>query len=309
MVFVLAMIVIGLLMPEEAYAWAPATHLFYAKEVLHFSHLLPHAVSSIITHYSTDFLYGCMAADITLGKKFVEYIYNCHNFDVGLGLLDHARNPAEKAFVYGYIAHLATDTVSHNFFVPYQNIEHFESRRFRHAYWEVRLDQFYGDRVWHDVQLIIKNPRNHTHDQLLDTALEDTLFSFKTNKVLFSSMLAVQRLRKWQLFVKSVNRLSAMQLNPHHISEYNKLAVSAIIRLLSEGKDSCVYRVDPTGCKTLEEVADIRHMLHKLRKKGELTREMHQEECQKFRHHVRTHFFEHFPVDAKDFHPSIHMKV
>lgn len=298
-----------LFLPSEAYGWAPATHLFYAKEVLHFSYLLPEAIRTLLTTYRTDYLYGCVAADITLGKAYVEYIYNCHNFDVGFGLLRHAKTPAERAFVFGYLSHLAADTVSHNFFVPYQNIEHFDTARFRHAYWEVRLDEYFGDRIWHEVQEVIKGERNHSHDKLLDTALVDTIFSFRTNKILFSSMMAIQRLKKWQQFVQSVNRRSKMQFNKQHLNEYNRLAVSAIIRLLSEGKKACVYFVDPTGLKTLEQTAQIRTDLRRLDNRGKLTKALHSQECERFRMYVKNLYFSQYPLTDKRFQPNIELSL
>lgn len=307
---VLAVVVwVMVLSPETTFAWAPATHLYFAKEVMHFSTLLPAAVRVLLTTYTEDYLYGCIAADITLGKAFVEYIYNCHNFDVGFGLLKHARNDSQRAFVYGYLSHLAADTVSHNFFVPYQNVEHFNSTRFRHAYWEVRLDDTFGDRVWGDVERIVSNPRNHDHDRLLDGALKDTIFSFKTNKVLFSSMIAIQRFKRWQQLVKGVNRRSRMQFNPHHIAEYNRLAVSAIILLLSLEKESPVYRVDPTGVKTVEEAKEVRKLLRRARRAGALSKRAHEEECQRFRASIRQHLFEDYVIKSQSFHPSIHLAV
>jgi hypothetical protein len=295
--------------PLPAFGWAPGTHLYYAKELLHFAHLLPEAVRQILATYRTDFLYGCMAADITLGKAYVEYIYNCHNFDVGIGLLDHAKTPAETAFVYGYLSHLACDTVAHNYFVPYQNVRHFEHATFRHAYWEVRLDERFGDRVWHEMQEIIDNKRNHSHDRLLDGALMDTIFSFRTNKILFSSMLAIQRLKKWQQFVKTVNRKSQHQFELEHLDEYNRLAVCAMIRLLSDWKDSPVYRVDPTGAKTMEEAANVRQTLKGLKKSGELTQEMVDEECRRFRAHVIGRHFKDYPINDPSFQPSLDLAI
>ena len=144
----------------KALAWAPATHLFYAKEIFSFLNLLPPSISQLIQEFRLDFLYGCIAADITIGKAYVEYLYNCHNFDVGLGLLSHAKTPSERAFVYGYLSHLAADTVSHNYFVPYQNISQLEGRaKFVHAFWEVSVDQYFSEVAWGDMGDIIKNPR------------------------------------------------------------------------------------------------------------------------------------------------------
>ncbi len=295
--------------PADAFGWAPVTHLYYAKELLHFSHLLPETIRQILSTYRADFLYGCIAADITIGKAYVDYIYNCHNFDVGLDLIEHAKNPAEQAFVYGYISHLACDTVSHNYFVPFQNVRHYENATFRHAYWEVRLDEHFGDRVWHELQDIITNKRNHTHDRLLDGALKDTIFSFRTNKILFSSMMAIQRLKKWQQFVKTVNRRSELQFDIEHLDEYNRLAVTAMVLLLRDWKDSPVYRVDPTGAKTIEEATTIRKYLRQLHKQGKLTRKIHEEECRRFRSHVIHNFFEDYKIEDSKFAPSLTLQI
>lgn len=293
----------------KALAWAPATHLFYAKEIFSFLNLLPPSISQLIQEFRLDFLYGCIAADITIGKAYVEYLYNCHNFDVGLGLLSHAKTPSERAFVYGYLSHLAADTVSHNYFVPYQNISQLEGRaKFVHAFWEVSVDQYFSEVAWGDMGDIIKNPRNHTHDQLLDTALKDTIFSFKTNKMLFSSMLAIQRLKKWQSLVKRMDVISMGKVDSHHLSEYNRLALSAIILFFNESTKSAVYRVDPTGAKTIEDATEIRAMLKKLNSKKELSESILQAESDRFRSHVRKQFFDHYQIHDETFHTSIHFK-
>lgn len=303
----LALIFLCLVFPTEAFGWAPATHLFYAKEILSFSHLLPVSLGRLLQEFRVDFLYGCIAADITIGKAYVEYLYNCHNFDVGLGLLNHAKTPPEKAFVYGYLSHLAADTVSHNYFVPFQNISQFSGRgSFVHAYWEVSVDQYYGEHAWMGIEEIIKNPRTHGHDQLLDEALKDTIFSFKTNKLLFSSMLAIQRLKKWQALVKKTDVISMGKVNPHHLAEYNRLALSAIILFLNETKKSPVYRVDPTGAEVISEATEIRAMLKKLEKKREISQSIVEAECERFRHHVKRRYFDHYRIQDERFHTSIH---
>ena len=40
-----------------------------------------------------------------------------------------------------FLAHLAADTVAHNYFVPYQTVVSFHRSRTRHAYWELRYEQ------------------------------------------------------------------------------------------------------------------------------------------------------------------------
>ncbi len=306
--FGLLLILLALTFSHESWAWAPSTHLYYALEAVHFGNFLPSFLLKLLNRYQSDFLYGTLAADITLGKAYVEYIYNCHNFDVGFLLLDKAKDESQAAFVYGYLAHLATDTVSHNFFVPYENVRHLDYARFRHAYWEVRLDETYRERVSKALHIAMENPRTHSHDGLLDEALKDTLFSFKTNRFLFSRMFAIQRLRKWHQFVKRVNQTSPRQLVTRDLSEYNRLAVSAILLLLSEGAKSCVYRVDPTGDATLNEAKTLRKTLRDRQKQSDLTPSQHDEICHDFRSRLRHQFFKDYLISDAQFKPSIHME-
>jgi hypothetical protein len=294
---------------SQAFAWAPATHLYYAQELFRFMHLLPAPLAQLLEEFRVDFLYGCIAADITIGKAYVEYLYNCHNFEVGLRLIDHTESPAEKAFVYGYLSHLAADTVSHNYFVPYQNISQCRNRgKFVHAYWEVLVDQHYSEQVWGGIDEVIRNPRTHGHDQLLDLALKGTIFSFKTNKILFSSMLAIQRLKKWQTLVKGTYLASRGIVSSHHLAEYNRLALSAIILFLNETRKSPVYRVDPTGSQTIQEATEIRTMLKKLATQGKLEQAVIDAEGERFRQHVRKKYFHDYQIHDQKFHTSIHFK-
>lgn len=299
----LVFLLIFIFYPEDLFAWAPATHLIFAKQALEYSHWLPQGIRELLTTHRIDFMYGCLAADITLGKKFVEYIYNCHNFDVGMNLLKFAKRDDEKAFVYGYLSHLAADTVSHNFFVPYQNLL-FLRGRVRHAYWEVRLDEFFIDEVIDELAAVMKNPNTYRHDRILDRALKNTIFSFRTNRMLFSSMMAIQRFNRWRKFIGTINRYSKKRFSAHHLNEYNQLAVSAIILFLSEGKRSPVYLVDPTGAKIFEEMESLRKHLKGLKRSNGLTKRVQDETCEEFRHHVRSLYFDRYSI-KHSFRPSL----
>ena len=47
------------------------------------------------------------------GKKYLPDEKSSHNWDVALGPFDAAKTQQQKAFVYGYMSHLAADTVAH----------------------------------------------------------------------------------------------------------------------------------------------------------------------------------------------------
>src|SRR3989344_1831943 len=114
------------LIPDTAWAWGPVTHVSYGLDILNHLALLTPAMQEILTKFQWDFLYGCMAADITLKKDAVSYDKNCHNWDVGLLVLEKSADPHQKAFSYGYLSHLASDAISHNMLVhDAKHIKHF----------------------------------------------------------------------------------------------------------------------------------------------------------------------------------------
>ena len=116
-----------LLVPEPLAAWGPATHLHFGVAVLEQISRVGEAVRAILTSQALPFLYGCVSADIVLAKKLGRAVNHCHNWENGIRLIEQARTPRIKAFSFGYVTHLAADTLSHNCYVPSKTIESFDS--------------------------------------------------------------------------------------------------------------------------------------------------------------------------------------
>ena len=104
--------------PSTAWAWTPGTHIFLGEAVLSALAQLPKAIAELLGNYPVEFLYGSIAADTSIAKKYAPVGRHCHSWAVGLEIYDQARDDAIKSFALGYLAHLAADTVAHNFFVP-----------------------------------------------------------------------------------------------------------------------------------------------------------------------------------------------
>ena len=109
-----------LLRPEPLWAWGPGTHIALSEGVLASLYLLPPAIRAIIKSHPLHFLYGSIAADISFAKKYVPDGRHCHHWHMGEEILAAADTPRLSAVGYGYLAHLAADTVAHNLFVPRQ---------------------------------------------------------------------------------------------------------------------------------------------------------------------------------------------
>ena len=265
MVYLLIMIGV-LLTPSLAYAWGPITHLYYGMEVLDKLPMLLLPLQELLRTFPKDYLYGCLAADITLKKDLVDYTEHCHNWDIGLALLDKAETPPQKAFAWGYLTHLAADTISHNYFVPYFTVASYETTVLRHIYWELRFDATRDPKLWQMTKDLTRDYNKSHHDELLKTNLKRTLFSFTTNKVIFNRIMSLSQSKKWHGLVSAVHKKSTWALSPQDVKEFQSMAIQAIFDFLNLQKESKYYLIDPSGKLALDKAKRLRKELKKLSK-------------------------------------------
>jgi hypothetical protein len=271
--FILALaallLVIGL--PQQAFAWGAGVHLQLGMNVLSHLEALEPSVAAIIGSHPFDFLYGTIAADITIGKKFTHYLQHCHRWRIGHKVLEKAGDDSEKACAYGYLSHLAADCIAHNYFVPYKVMRGFSSLTLKHAYWEMRFENYVEKEIW---ETGMKVSREHfsKNDRLLRKVLSDTIFSFATNKRIFNSILLVSRLEKWQSLLQTLSDNSKYTLEESDRDEYMQLAQEAVFDFLNHGEESRFYRADPTGEKALAAAEAVRKSLRLLYRSGKLTK-------------------------------------
>lgn len=265
--------------PDEALAWGAGIHLHLGTAVLNNLKVLTPAVAAVIGEYPHDFLYGCIAADITIGKKFTHYLLHCHRWRIGLRILESAGAPPQKACAYGYLSHLAADTVSHNYFVPYKIMRSFSTLTLKHAYWEMRFENFVDRDIWETGRTVaLENYR--ANDALLRNVLSDTLFSFGTNKRIFNSILLVSRLEKWQQVLQTLSDSSRYALEESDREEYMGLAQEAVFDFLNLMEGSRFFLADPTGERALMTAEAVRKNLRLLYRSGKLTKDQAQEELE-----------------------------
>ena len=112
--------VILVVAPVVAHAWTPGTHVYLGEAVMRSLALLPVAVAELLREFPYDFLYGSIAADTSIAKKYAPVGRHCHSWTVGMEIFDGARDDPLRAFGLGYLSHLAADSVAHNYFVPKQ---------------------------------------------------------------------------------------------------------------------------------------------------------------------------------------------
>ncbi len=259
------------LAPLDSFAWGPITHLDYASEALKHIGQFPAAIQSILQTHPKDFLYGTLAADITVGKSYVDYIYNCHNWRVGFLLLNEAKDERQQACAYGYLTHLAADIVAHNYFVPATTIRSYSMRALGHVYWEMRFDSRCSKQTWALAKEICGTDYSHD-DELFQRMLRRTLFSFKTNKRIFNSILNLHKLDKWRGGMQQLDRKSKWSLTPEEIPHFRELAMESVLAFLSDPASAPCTKVDPTGSDKLLYAQQTRRHLHRAFRKKQITK-------------------------------------
>lgn len=259
-------------LPHQAFAWGAGVHLQLGLNVLSHLEALEPSVAAIIGNHPFDFLYGTIAADITLGKKFTHYLQHCHRWRIGHKVLDKAGEESQQACAYGYLSHLAADCIAHNYFVPYKVMRSFPSLTLKHAYWEMRFESYVEKEVW-EVGKKVAREHFSKNDQLLRRVLSDTIFSFATNKRIFNSILLVSRLEKWQSLLQTLSDSSRYAIEENDRDEYLQLAQEAVFDYLNHDEDSRFFRADPTGEKALAAAEAVRKNLRFLYRSGKISKD------------------------------------
>src|SRR6266576_5301228 len=243
--------------PAAAYAWTPGTHIFLGEAVMRSLALLPQAIADLIGGFPYDFLYGSIAADTSIAKKYSAAGRHCHSWNVGLEIYSEARVERMRAFGLGYLAHLAADTVAHNYFVPHQLAITSTTTALGHSYWESRFDTHIGERYSRTAKQLIL--RDHTHsDEHLDRILSPTIFSTPTNRRIFRGMVYVADTESWQRVFHLVSEKSRWDLQQKDVALYMSRSYDYIIDLLNRFDAAEPFALDPAGTRALREAKRVR---------------------------------------------------
>lgn len=247
-----------LLAPQPAWAWGPGTHIFIGTELLAALSLLPSAAASLMRRFPHDFLYGCLAPDISFAKKYAPAERHCHRWHLGTELLAAADTDATRATALGYLSHLAADTIAHNYFLPRRLLTSSSTQAIGHSYWEHRMDVHLGDAYIRAARHLVVD-FDHSHsDELLDQILSSTVFSFRTNRRLFRGMIRVANHNTWQSVFDRMIDYSRWDVDDAEVATWVSLAFDSVADYLVDGPDSFAADLDPTGEKALSEARQLR---------------------------------------------------
>ena len=254
------------LFPTPALAWTPGTHVFLGEAVLGALGLVPAAIATLLRQFPNDFLCGSIAADTSIAKKYAPVGRHCHSWNVGLEILDAARDEPLRAFGLGYLAHLAADAVAHNYFVPKQLAVTSSTPALGHSYWESRFETHLPERFSRRARelILVDHARS---DALLDRVLSPTIFSTPTNRRIFRGMVVVADSESWQRIFQLMKEKSRWDLTDAEVEGYLVRSFDFIIDFLNRIEISEPYQLDPSGDHPLRLAKRVRRQV--LRSGGE----------------------------------------
>ncbi len=247
------------LTPHPLFAWGPATHIALGETVLGALYLLPPAVQAVLVRYPLHFLYGSIAADISLGKKYVPEGRHCHHWHVGEEILRSADTEPLASVGYGYLAHLAADTAAHNVFVPRRLLLTSTTQALGHTYWEHRMDMHVGEEYLTKARHLVVENDHSDADRLFDEVLSRTIFSFRTNRRIFRGMIRFQGHDRWQRIFERVLAASRFDLPDALVDRYFQVSFDLVIDYLSDRDTSFAATLDPVGDLNLRLAKKVRH--------------------------------------------------
>jgi hypothetical protein len=261
----LVLVVLGgtallLLTPERLFAFGPATHIYLGEHMLSSLHLLPAALADLLRAYPLSFLYGNVAADISFAKKYVPAGRHSHYWHVGEEILAGARNDRLRAAGFGYLCHLAADTIAHNFFVPRRLMLTSSTKALGHSYWEHRLDVELGEGYTGRAREVVVDYDHSEADHLFDSVLSGTIFSFETNRRLFRGMVRFQDNERWQNVFDRVLERSRWDLGDARIESYLSRSFDSMVDYLLRRRASHAAARDPIGDFNLHLSKKVRRM-------------------------------------------------
>jgi len=252
---------------DQAFAWGPATHIGLARTVLDHLFLVPPAIAVVLARHGWAYLYGNIAADIVFAKRWSRVKQFCHHWSTAFRLLDAADDEQARAFTYGYLSHLAADTIAHGKFIPHQLVLSGCSFHFGHLYWELRADAAEPPPSWETLEQVLDRDHSEHHERL-EGHFKGTFLPYDVNRLLFHQVNTFVVRRDLRRKLNTWGRYSRWNLAEDLLQSYRVECVDRMLSILNEGRRSSLLRDDPNGMSALMQVKVRRREVRRLKQRG-----------------------------------------
>jgi hypothetical protein len=238
--------------------WGPGTHLEYSDRIWRRRReVLPADKATLIGQERRAFAYGSLAADLINFKTFGGHYNHCHRWTIVDEMLDLSSSAQEEAFAFGYLTHLAADTIAHNHFVPYHLARYSRNRGLGHLYWEVTADRFVPDERWREMGGLKNDPSLDTLDELVHRTVERKALPRLANKVIFNHVLLSGERDTWRQRIAKLQPIAQVRLDEGFLDSFRSAALErAVLALQPRGVDRLAH-VDTNGHAALEAATEL----------------------------------------------------
>lgn len=253
---------VSLITCSNAHAWGAGIHIMEGSFVLKNLHLIIPLIAEPLRAFPYDYLYGCISADIFIGKGSKRRDDHCHNWSTAMKMLDVAESPSHFSFAYGYLSHLCADIIAHNFYIPNQLYLTASTKKLGHLYWEYRSDSYIKKKYWNLANKIISR-QNYDNDEFMQKFFKSKIIPFQTKKRLYSQSIKLGDLEQWQDMVSLISRNSRWNLSESYVLSLHLLSLNLIFDFLNYLEDSVCLNYDPVGSENLRIAKKKRTTLRK----------------------------------------------
>lgn len=247
-----ALLALFALLPDNAYAWGPGVHLATANWVFANVALLPVIAARCITAHKDAFMYGCLSADIFIGKGCSVKPGHSHNWETGLTLLDSVHEPRLRAYALGYLSHLAADIVAHNNFVPTMMSATPGAGKLSHVYIEAQADRLVRWDTRNAVRLF-ESKHAHAADAKLRGATRAGKMPFLLKKHVFKKSMALVGCSSWRTSLSLCCHVVPQGQNPEFLAAMYDASLRSVVNVLNDPFNSPLTGIDPIGEHALKD--------------------------------------------------------
>jgi hypothetical protein len=229
----------------EFMRWGPGVHLHIANKILENEEFEDNEFLKINREF---FLYGSVSPDITLGKKYIKDIdKHCHKWETAKKILENSKNDREKSIALGYITHLASDVIAHNFYIPKGLMVSRGLKNFTHTAMEIKVDMIFYKETENLIRDILKGDFSK-EDIFIKNNISKALLPFALNRKIFEISLRTSKSRN---LYRAFNVFSSYENwiieNKKNITEYHEISYNLAVDILKNKENSIVMKYDPNG--------------------------------------------------------------
>ena len=269
------------LFAAPAAAWGPGAHVETGMYILRHLSLIAPLAARLIRTNPFAFIYGSVCPDMVVGKRWMAPEHNNHRWETGFAIMKSATSPTQQSFAFGYLSHLAADTVAHNHYVPDRLLDEYSRRRRSHVMHELVFDATLEPEVWVLARQASAQPFPEC-DALLLQNMGPTPLPRSVNYRLFHSAVLLLRLGGWQRIIHALQNRWSDQVDETAMMEYRRRMHRAVLDFLIDPESAECLRHSPTGGAILPQAETIKVMLKRLAQDG-LDPAAHQEIVTAFR--------------------------